>query len=147
MAVKLASKLRYKSILRPRIAYGKWWVPSVDSNNCRKKDFTPMKNVLAGVILALVAVIFFTVPASASCTQPANAIEAENCLPGTSSEQWYVSGAGDPTIQGFATDMSVNVGQTISFKISTTASTYHIEIYRMGYYQTNHGARLITSFT
>ena len=42
--------------------------------------------------------------------------------------------------------MSVNVGQTVSFKISTTASAYHIEIYRMGYYQGN-GARLITSFT
>ena len=42
--------------------------------------------------------------------------------------------------------MSVNVGQTISFKISTTASAYHIEIYRMGYYQGN-GARLITTFT
>ncbi|HLH08324.1 MAG TPA: N,N-dimethylformamidase beta subunit family domain-containing protein [Terriglobales bacterium] len=42
--------------------------------------------------------------------------------------------------------MSVNAGQTISFKVSTTASSYHIEIYRIGYYQGN-GARLITTFT
>ncbi|HLH07365.1 MAG TPA: DUF4082 domain-containing protein [Terriglobales bacterium] len=42
--------------------------------------------------------------------------------------------------------MSVNVGQTISFKISTTASSYHVEIYRIGYYQGN-GARRITTFT
>ena len=46
-----------------------------------------------------------------------NAIQLENSLPGNPSSQWDVDGAGDPTIQGFATDISVNVGQTISFKI------------------------------
>ena len=105
-----------------------------------------MKTALLRVVFALIAVFLITGMAFGSCSQPANAIEAENCLPGTPSSQWYVSGAGDSTIQGFATNMSVNVGQTISFKISTTASAYHIEIYRMGYYQGN-GARLITTFT
>ena len=37
--------------------------------------------------------------------------------------------------------MSVNKGGTIRFKVKTTASTYHIDIYRLGYYQGN-GARL-----
>ena len=41
---------------------------------------------------------------------------------------------GDPTIQGFATDISVNRGSTISFKINTPASAYRIDIYRLGYY-------------
>src|SRR6185312_16218090 len=72
-------------------------------------------------------------------------IAQENALPGAPQSQWDVSGAGDATIQGFATDISYNVGQTVSFKINDTAkAAYHIDIYRMGYYQGN-GARLITS--
>src|SRR6266481_10163911 len=84
--------------------------------------------------------------AFATCTAPRNPIEAENCLPGTSSSQWYVSGAGSPNIQGFATDISVNVGQTISFKISTNAASYLIDIYRLGFYQGNDG-RFVTSLS
>ena len=96
------------------------------------------------VFFVLIAALFLTAVASATCSSPQNAIEAENRLPGAPPSQWYLSGAGDSTIQGFATTMSVNVGQTVSFKVSTVASSYHIEIYRMGYYQGN-GARLITS--
>jgi Domain of unknown function (DUF4082)/Bacterial Ig domain len=80
----------------------------------------------------------------ATCTAPKNAIEAENCLPGNPSSDWYIDGAGSPNIQGFTTDMSVNVGQTIFFKIQTNASAYRIDIYRLGYYQ-RQGARLVAS--
>ncbi|HET7871748.1 MAG TPA: N,N-dimethylformamidase beta subunit family domain-containing protein, partial [Terriglobales bacterium] len=80
--------------------------------------------------------------AFASCSSPANAIERENCLPGTPDSQWDISGAGDPTIQGFATDISVNVGGTVFFKINTPSTRYHFNIYRLGYYGGN-GARLI----
>ncbi|MGZ3599858.1 MAG: DUF4082 domain-containing protein [Ktedonobacterales bacterium] len=45
---------------------------------------------------------------------------------------------------GFSTDISVNVGGTISFKIKTTSKNYTISIYRIGYYQGT-GARLITT--
>ena len=55
-----------------------------------------------------------------------------------------MSGAGDSTLQGFATSMSVNAGQTVSFKISTPATAYHIDILRVGYYQGN-GARKMVS--
>src|SRR6185312_13591770 len=72
-------------------------------------------------------------------------IVQENQLPGTPSSSWSISGSGDATIQGFPTSISVNVGQPISFKITDTASApYHIDIYRMGYYQGN-GARLVTT--
>lgn len=72
-------------------------------------------------------------------------IAQENALPGAPASQWDVSGAGDPTLQGFATDISANEGQTVSFKINDTQSAaYHIDIYRMGYYQGN-GARLVAS--
>ena len=53
---------------------------------------------------------------------------------GNPPSEWDISGSGDPSIQGFTTDISVNIGQTISFKIKTSASAYHLDIYRMGYY-------------
>ena len=78
--------------------------------------------------------------------QSQNSIVTENALTGNSSSEWDVSGAGDLSIQGFATDISVNKGSTVRFKVNVTgASTnYSIRIYRLGYYQGN-GARLITN--
>jgi hypothetical protein len=81
-----------------------------------------------------------------SCSAPANQIEAENCLPGTPSTQWDVNGAGDPSIQGFATDISVNVGQVVNFKVATDASAYRVDIYRIGYYA-GKGARFIATIS
>ena len=71
-------------------------------------------------------------------------IACENSLPGDPPSDWQVSGAGDSTIQGFATSMSVTPGQTESFKIDTPATSYHIDILRVGYYQGN-GARKVVS--
>ncbi|HEX8524894.1 MAG TPA: N,N-dimethylformamidase beta subunit family domain-containing protein [Tepidisphaeraceae bacterium] len=72
-------------------------------------------------------------------------IAQENALPGTPASTWDVAGAGTSSLQGFATDMSVNRGSTINFKIDdSTLASYHIDIYRLGYYQGN-GARFITS--
>lgn len=83
------------------------------------------------------------------CTPPmANDIACENSKPGNPSSEWDIGngGAGDLTIQGFATDISVNQGGTIFFKINTPAKNYTIKIYRIGYYQGN-GARFIASVT
>src|ERR1700746_1162093 len=69
------------------------------------------------------------------CTPPmSNDIVCENTKAGSNSANWDISGAGDSTIQGFATDISVNQGQTISFKINTNAKAYTITIFRLGYY-------------
>src|SRR6202158_3268739 len=78
----------------------------------------------------------------------ANDIVCENTKAGTPPSQWDIStkDAGDPSIQGFATDISVAQGGTISFKVKTTASAYHLDVYRMGYYAGN-GARLITTLS
>lgn len=74
-----------------------------------------------------------------------NPIVVENALPGNPKTEWDISGAGDLSIQGFATDISVNKGGTIRFKIDVDpVTTYTIRIYRLGYYQGN-GARLITN--
>ena len=68
------------------------------------------------------------------CDTPANKIVAENCKPGNPPEEWDINAAGDPAIQGFATDVSVNLGETVSFKIDTHSPAYRLDIYRMGYY-------------
>ena len=76
----------------------------------------------------------------------------ENTINRTSTETWDDLGlnpGGDPRevwdadgsdqIEGFATDISVNHGTTVDFKINVNANPgedipYHIEIYRLGYY-------------
>src|SRR6266852_1885113 len=70
---------------------------------------------------------------SADTGNPTNPIAAENAQTGTL-DNWDVAGAGDPTIQGFATDISVNTGQTVDFKIQTDSTNFKIDIYRLGYY-------------
>jgi hypothetical protein len=103
---------------------------------------------MAGLILTAAGV---TAPAIAvaphaplSCVAPANAIVAENCLQGNPASEWDVEGAGDLSIQGFATDSSVNRGETISFKVKTDAAAYHLDIYRIGYYNGD-GARKVAT--
>ncbi len=64
----------------------------------------------------------------------ANPIVCENSLPGNPASDWDISGSGDSSIQGFATDISVDQGQTVRFKISSTASAYRLDIYRLGSY-------------
>jgi hypothetical protein len=72
----------------------------------------------------------------------ANRIAEENAKPGTPEAIWDIPGEGSGDIQGFTTDISSNVGQTVHFKISTIATRYRLDIYRMGYYQGN-GARRV----
>jgi hypothetical protein len=78
------------------------------------------------------------------CSPGGNPIVCENGQQGNPSSEWDITGAGDATIQGFATDISVNKGGTVNFKISTPASAYRLDIYRMGYYGGN-GARKVAT--
>src|SRR6185436_14937438 len=101
--------------------------------------------LVAAVALGLATVPILAVPASADpCAPLVNPIACENSRPGTPSGTWDVSGAGSASIQGFATQMSVNVGETESFKVNTSAASYRLDIYRMGYYGGN-GARLVAT--
>src|SRR5438093_1604564 len=73
----------------------------------------------------------------------ANAVVQENCLPGNS--DWDLGPSGnDGAVQGYAADISVNKGQTVGFKIKTDATSFRIEIFRLGYYG-GLGARKIQS--
>ncbi|RKS02408.1 DUF4082 domain-containing protein [Flavobacterium sp. 102] len=73
-----------------------------------------------------------------------NPIVAENANQGNPASEWDIVGSGDLSIQGFATDISVNTGETIDFKIDCKApqTNFTIKIYRLGYYN-NDGGRLI----
>jgi Domain of unknown function (DUF4082)/Fibronectin type III domain/Bacterial Ig domain len=110
---------------------------------------------LASAFLLLAAFVFVTeagggvsfaaAAETGFCAPPVtNPVACENSKPGVPPEQWQVDGIGDETIQGFATQISVNVGQTESFKIKTPSTKYHINILRLGYYGGN-GARMIES--
>ena len=108
------------------------------------RSFAWMNFAFKRVLLLMLVHASLALSAFATCTAPKNPIEAENCQQGTPSSQWYINGAGSSNIVGFTTDISVNVGQTVTFKISTNALSWRIDIYRLGYYQGN-GARFITS--
>jgi methionine-rich copper-binding protein CopC len=66
----------------------------------------------------------------------ANPIVTENQLPGTPESVWLVpQGQSSTSLQGFTTDISVNVGQTVFFKITdTTLDPYEVDVYRIGWY-------------
>lgn len=79
----------------------------------------------------------------------ANAIVCENQQPGTPISQWDLTGIDQTSPNnplGFTDNISYTPGATVTFKITTPASAYTIDIYRMGYYAGN-GARQITSIT
>src|SRR5712671_840013 len=73
-----------------------------------------------------------------------NPIVCENLQAGNPKIEWDVAGSGDSTLQGFATDISANKGDTLGFKVTTTAANFSIDIYRLGYYG-GMGARKVAS--
>ncbi len=100
--------------------------------------------LLAMLWLAFLAASLTAAPQTAEAACTGNAVVCENQLPGTPASEWDVNGVGDATIQGFATQISVNAGAQIQFKIDTAASAYSIKIYRLGYYQGD-GAREVAT--
>ncbi|MDR2876769.1 MAG: DUF4082 domain-containing protein, partial [Chromatiales bacterium] len=75
---------------------------------------SPITDV-AGNALAADVSWSFTIATTSPCT--ANKVAAENCLLGSPQSEWDVVGAGDPSIQGFATQFSLNHGETVRFKV------------------------------
>ena len=93
--------------------------------------------MMSALLLAALLTGVTTTAASAAidpCGPSGNKITCENSKPGAPASEWDVNGAGDEGIQGFAADISVNVGSKVDFKVDTSASAYTITIYRTGYY-------------
>ena len=104
------------------------------------------KGFLVPLVLAMVAALLpLTAPAAVAagpCDPVVNPVVCENSKPGSPPSEWDILGAGDDSIQGFSTEISVNAGQPIRFKVDTNAPSYTIAIYRTGWYGGN-GARKI----
>ncbi|WP_214409858.1 DUF4082 domain-containing protein [Sphaerisporangium fuscum] len=106
------------------------------------------KFAIASAMVTLAALL--SAPAApASATSAAcgpttgNAITCENEQVGSPPEEWEIDPKG--TVEGYADQISVNLGQTVNFKIrSSGASALTVDIYRVGYYQ-GKGARKIIS--
>ncbi|MGY1733782.1 DUF4082 domain-containing protein [Geodermatophilus sp. SYSU D01045] len=98
--------------------------------------------VLAASVLA---VNLSATPARAAdpCATPVvSRVACENTLQGTT--DWQVSP--DTSIEGFTTDISTNVGGRVDFKVRTTARSYSIDVYRLGWYGGD-GGRYVTTLT
>lgn len=68
-------------------------------------------------------------------------VVAENRRPGTSA--WQITTPQSPTgMMGYADHNDATSGQNVALYVSTTAPSFHVEAYRMGWYQ-GLGARLV----
>jgi hypothetical protein len=107
-----------------------------------------VRSIALATILAAVGLVSAAGSAPAvtgdPCAPLVNPVACENSKPGNPGSEWQVNGAGDPSIQGYATDMSVNQGERVRFKVKTNASNYTINIFRLGYYQ-GLGARKVST--
>src|SRR3954463_714125 len=87
------------------------------------------KRLMFALLAATLMASTFIIHGQASCTSQPNPVLCENALTGNPDTEWDISGAGDNTVQGFATDISVDRGDTVHFKIDTTAPTLRLDIY------------------
>ena len=118
---------------------------SMRRRGLRNRTFTAAAAV--AIVAAVVGSPMAARPAGAAgvCGPPVvSVIACENTQPGDAPSDWQVSGAGDAALQGFSTSMSVKGGDVVSFKADATASAYHVDILRFGYYQGN-GARKVAT--
>src|SRR5262249_30271249 len=102
-------------------------------------EHVPRRGSLHALVptIALAVAVSWTAAVAAPCDPPVtNPIACENTKPGNPQSEWDLPAAngGDSSIQGFVADISFSQGQTVYFKVKTTATAYHIDIYRLGYY-------------
>ncbi|MGQ0839395.1 DUF4082 domain-containing protein [Actinokineospora sp.] len=99
---------------------------------------------LAGVLVAIGLPVLLAPPASAGpCDAPTNPVVCENSKPGTPRDDWFIESQYG-SIEGFATQTSVQPGERLDFKIKTPSNSYFIDIVRLGYYQGTGGRRQAT---
>ena len=93
----------------------------------------PTDGRATGAVLQL-TVVSGSRTATTTFSDAPNEVVLENQKPGNPESEWGIDGAGSSNIEGFATDISTNRGQTVNFKINTNSNNYRIDIYRLGYY-------------
>src|SRR5690349_13190363 len=102
-----------------------------------------MRLGLVATLLAGMLVVAGLLAPPAHAATCANPVACENAKTGTA--DWMVDSP-DDTIAGYTTDISSTPGGTVSFKVKTTATSYRVDIFRLGYYG-GLGGRLVTSLT
>ena len=108
---------------------------SVDSTvHAARRSLVPSWSLLGLLVAAVLMLIVGSDRVAAADPCGANEIVCENQLAGSPSSEWDISGPGDSAIQGFATDISVDQGTNVEFKVDTASTAYHLDIYRLGYY-------------
>ena len=75
-----------------------------------------------------------------STPEHASWVVAENARSGSSS--WRIPRSAPNSIEGFADVVSAQVGDDVTLYISTPARTFHVEAYRIGYYDGDGGRRI-----
>ena len=102
-----------------------------------------------GALVAALSVPGATPAPAARATAPtftspfgvvSRAVLAQNRLPGTTA--WRIAGTPPGLMEGFANTDAATAGQLVTLYVSTTAATWHVEAYRMGWYQGT-GAHLV----
>jgi hypothetical protein len=87
---------------------------------------------LAAAALVAACAAGVALPASVA-SGGGNPIQAENAQPGTTA--WQTPDADGPAIEGYASEVSAQPGDTLQFHVSTRpAAAYRVEIYRLGWY-------------
>lgn len=72
-----------------------------------------------------------------------SAVIAQNRLPGT--RAWKIFGTPPGNIAGFADTTDAKAGQRVKLYVSTNATTFHVEAFRMGWYRGEGGHLVWTS--
>ncbi len=99
----------------------------------RSRPFRWVLCALIGVGAALLPLAATTGASAADpCGSGSNPIVCENSKPGTPMSDWFSANAYG-NVQGFSTQVSVQAGDTVQFKVQSP-TPYHVEVYRLGYY-------------
>jgi hypothetical protein len=101
---------------------------------------SPLAAVIAATVLAVVAASAAVPAAPAAAATRAQWVIDENAKPGTSA--WQIAAGTPKGISGYADRISAIAGDAVGLYVSTKARTFHVEAYRLGYYQ-GLGGRLI----
>ena len=106
------------------------------------------------LLILILLILSLSIPLVQKFTQQQqntlNPVQIENQLPGTTA--WWLTNPAPfdkktfryPAIEGYAWTTSVEVGDVVNFSVSTTAASFTVDVYRMGWYQ-GRGGRLVQS--
>ncbi|MDP9185607.1 MAG: hypothetical protein M3O29_08075, partial [Actinomycetota bacterium] len=94
------------------------------------------------MVLASVCAIVATTPAAPAHAAGARWVVDENALPGT--RAWRIKTTAPTDIQGYADKVSAEPSTRVTLYVDTTAASFRVKAYRLGYYQ-GLGGRFIWS--